>query len=393
MKPITIKKWRVRGKSRWVVRYWREGGVHHAQCDTKADAEAEASRLRGEQAKAGELWLSLPGADRDALMSAYAEAARSGLDLHSLILRAKEAPEENLGPAVESVVKEIVAAKRKAGRADKYCNGLKYTLNAFARGRGQVLIGAITLKDIETHLGTVSLASWSTVRTRLSSLFKFAIRRGYCVANPCARLEPVTVTKAPPRVFTPGEAEKCLTFLEQPQKLSKHSRIVSYRYALPWFVLTTFCGLRPEEADKTRRRDIHAKEGWIKVEAQTTKIRQRRVVYPLPCAIALLEGVLRKGRLPISPQARNRVQHRLRAHLGWRVWPKDITRHSAASYWLSVCKSAGEVADNLGHSEKTLRRNYKALVTRADAERFWAVAESRCVKPANVVQMPTEAAG
>ena len=35
----------------------------------------------------------------------------------------------------------------------------------------------------------------------------------------------------------------------------------TFRDVLPWFVPSTVCGLRPE--------DIHAKKGWVRVEAQT----------------------------------------------------------------------------------------------------------------------------
>ncbi len=34
-----------------------------------------------------------------------------------------------------------------------------------------------------------------------------------------------------------------------------------------------------------------------------------------------------------------------------KAWPKDITRRSAASYWLAVGETAANGADSLGHSE------------------------------------------
>ena len=52
--------------------------------------------------------------------------------------------------------------------------------------------------------------------------------------------------------------------------------------------LLNFAGLRPEEAAKTTWAMINFKEGWIRVEAQTSKIRQRRVVYAPPMAMAWL---------------------------------------------------------------------------------------------------------
>jgi integrase len=112
----------------------------------------------------------------------------------------------------------------------------------------------------------------------------------------------------------------------------------------------------------------------VRVEAQTSKVRQARVVYPKPEAMALLKSVLDDGRLPITSQARKRVIKRMRNHLGLKVWPKDVTRHSAASYWLAESGSAEIVAEALGHSVKTLKRHYLALVTREQAAQFWKLA-------------------
>ena len=54
-------------------------------------------------------------------------------------------------------------------------------------------------------------------------------------------------------------------------------------------------------------------------------------------------------------------------------WKKDVTRHSAATYMLATSGSAAAVATTLGNSETILKRHYLALVTRAQAEAFWAV--------------------
>jgi integrase len=48
-----------------------------------------------------------------------------------------------------------------------------------------------------------------------------------------------------------------------------------------------------------------------------------------------------------------------------------VTRHTAASYWLAETGSTTQVAEALGHSEDVLRRNYMALVTKAEAQEFW----------------------
>ena len=115
-------------------------------------------------------------------------------------------------------------------------------------------------------------------------------------------------------------------------------------------------------------------EGWIRVEAQTSKVRQRRVVYPLPMVFDWLKLVKKSEQpLPVGRNARSKNLEKLRAVIGWKEWKKDVTRHSCASYWLSATGNASTVATALGHSEAMLRKHYMALVTKADAEKFWAI--------------------
>jgi integrase len=252
-------------------------------------------------------------------------------------------------------------SKLKAGRSRDYVDSLKSAVTNFADWCPVQTIDEIGLPEVEKYLDTKTSASRSTIRARLSTLFKFAIRRGYRLDNPCARLEPIKFTRPPPQIFTVAQVRRAMAWL------NKHPRI------LPWFVLSTFCGLRPEEAEKTTRADIHLVEGWIRVEAQTTKVRQRRVVYPKREAMAMLKVAMKKGKLPIRSQPRRRALRRLRKLLGFTAWPKDITRHTAASYWLADCESAASVAKSLGNSESVLMRHYAALVTREQAREFWAI--------------------
>jgi integrase len=169
------------------------------------------------------------------------------------------------------------------------------------------------------------------------------------------------VTREPTRVLTPQQARKCILCLR-----------TEYPQALGWLVLTMLAGLRPEEAMRTGWKQISFRESWVRVEAQTTKVRQRRIVCPRVEAMALLKIARKCGaQLPISKECKREAIWKLRKALGFVVWPKDITRHTAASYWLAGGASSAQVAEMLGHSEGTLKRHYKALVTQAQAADFW----------------------
>ena len=200
------------------------------------------------------------------------------------------------------------------------------------------------------------------MRNRVSILLSFAVRRDYRASNPCARLEQVTPPAKTPQILTPQELEICSRwFASNPR-------------ALGWFALSALAGLRPHEAQQTTWGNINTEEGWIRVEAQTSKIRQRRVVYPPKPALAWLRAARALGAtLPLNTTQRFCAVRGLVEALGWPTWKQDVTRHSAATYMLATSESAAAVANTLGNSESILRRHYLALVTRPQAEAFWAV--------------------
>ena len=59
--------------------------------------------------------------------------------------------------------------------------------------------------------------------------------------------------------------------------------------------------------------------------------------------------------------------------LGFTDWPKDVLRHSCASYLMALWQDAGRVAAELGKSVNILLRHYRELVRKEDAERFWRI--------------------
>lgn len=362
MKPLVYRV-RVRGCIRWRVDYVETGRRVRKTFRSEPAANAWAAQLASGQRTSKALWARLPEAERERIIFAWHDARKRGEDLHELLIRARQLPDTTGSRTLQEVIEELLDVKAKAGRHPRYLRVLGIVLGGFARGRESVRMDALLLADVERYLDAHRLAYRATLRGRISALFRFAVRRGYRVDNPCERLEAVRVTAPPPAILTVAQTQTCLQLLN-----------ADYPRALGWFVLTTFCGLRPEEATQTRWGDIDFAEGWIRVEAQTTKVRQRRVVYPRPEALKWLREARRlEAALPLPHAAHRKALAKLREALGWTAWPKDVTRHSAASYWLATEGSASKVAENLGHSERTLQSHYKALVTREEAREFWGL--------------------
>jgi hypothetical protein len=62
----------------------------------------------------------------------------------------------------------------------------------------------------------------------------------------------------------------------------------------------------------------------------------------------------------------------MRAKLGFKVWPKDVVRHTCASMLMAEWEDEGKVAALLGNSPGILHAHYRELVSRAEAKRFGA---------------------
>ena len=54
-------------------------------------------------------------------------------------------------------------------------------------------------------------------------------------------------------------------------------------------------------------------------------------------------------------------------------WHHNALRHSHASYRLAVCKSAAEVALDMGNSPRMVFEHYRESVTPAEAEKWWTI--------------------
>lgn len=368
----TIEEYNTPAGIRYVVSRMENAKRKRSFFKHRNEAEACAALVDSAASTAEKIWQALPQLEMSKLMEAYYRAKERGLDPIALLLN-HQPTVQALGPSLSQVISELLQVKARAQKSPARITALRLTLGDFARGREDQRLGALGLADVERYLESKNLASWKTLRANLSTLFNFAIRRQYLGANPCARLEGVKVHRSPVEILTQQEVETCVAAIcaVRPNPV-KGLPAISYRHALPWFVLTCLCGLRPDEARQIARKEINIEEGWIRVEVKKTKVRTGRIVYPLPEAMALLKASLPAGRLPLSKESKRRVIKFLRAALGRKQWVKDLTRHTAASHWLAVCRSAKDCAESLGHSEAILERDYKSLVTVKEGQAFWA---------------------
>ena len=114
-----------------------------------------------------------------------------------------------------------------------------------------------TANDVEGWLASKNLVSRPTLRARLSTLFRFAHRRGYVTVNPCERIEAVRLVRQPPTIFTVRQTAIALVWLRRraPRTLGCSFKSVAEN---PFRVHSTFQGSTMEPKLRESRSSSHA---------------------------------------------------------------------------------------------------------------------------------------
>lgn len=251
-------------------------------------------------------------------------------------------------------------------------------LSRFAEAFPARRIDQVRRLEVRQYLDTRQAGAKAPAFRCVRALFRFALRqeppwlvedptRGIKVENPARDFEISRIT--------PEQAAKLL------------AGAGDYRSA---FALALFAGIRPEEIagrDKPPLTWAHVNtvERIIRVPAEIAKTRVPRVLEGLPEAVwCWLEPA--GPREPIAPGNFRQAVRLGRDLLGLDRWPKDVTRHSFASYATALLGDAARVALWLGHEgdQRILHRHYRGVVTEADAKRFFGLRPG-AAEPGNVV--------
>ena len=366
---VTINRGRLRGARVWVVSWTDDGRRRRRYCQSQDEAEAAADALRVERGEDAAEWRRLAPAERADVLAAVRIARQHGTTVMRVVLD-WTAGHRGAGqdcPTLGAAIARLLAAKVASARSSRYRDSLELVLTAFAKGREATPISAVSAGMISDWLATRPPGARATYLARLSTLFSWAVTHQHLAANPCQRVELPRPSRPTPTVLSVRQAAKVLAWTRRHRPA-----------ALPVIALTMLAGLRPEEAQRTEWGAVDLKAGLIRVEAQTSKIRQRRVVYPMPSAMAWLAWSKDNGgKLPMARINWRRTIRALRDVLRLDRWPQDVTRHTAATYWLAATGDPYATAEALGHSPAILKTHYRALATKEEAERFWRLTPRR----------------
>ena len=205
-------------------------------------------------------------------------------------------------------------------------------------------------------------------RLILSGVFGTAVKRGWCDANPVARVEAPRVVEKQVPILTPQEIEQITTTAETYQVGSCAAAVGMMLYA----------GIRPHEVARLTWEQVDLQERAIYILPRHSKTGgARRVTIHKPL-LRILRPHKRADNEKICPPNWLHRWRELRRAAGWdspaRRWPQDALRHTFASYHLSHFRSYAELQLEIGHRDATLlRTRYVDQRAVVNAGAFWEI--------------------
>jgi len=342
---------------------------------TQRKAKAYLRKTLAQLRREGEDGLALP-------MQLRQEAARSAEKLRPYGKTLTDAVNHYLrhlasvqrSATVEELVEKYIVAKTAQGRSPLHLADLRTRLGRFAATFGKRLIAEITIQDVEGWLEGIPLSAQSVNhhRDKVSSLFEYAVARGYAAENPVAKIEKRKVVRGRPAVLSTDQLRKLLN--------------AAPADVVPFLAIGGFAGLRTSEIFALEWRNVDLGRRIIIIDADKTKTSRRRIVKISDnLAMWLAPYVRKEGKVLSFEDSKLYLQLRkLLPAAGMTEWPDNALRHSFCSYHLAKWQNANETAEQSGHDVKVLRTHYRELVLPADAETYWQIAPD---VPAGVLPM------
>jgi len=305
----------------------------------------------------GNFWAEISIEEQRDIISAYKLAASKGLSVYRCLLQTP--PQLDLKPLpVSDAVLEYQGVIKQRSLRPRSLKQTQHILSQLAEEFGNELVHCVTASLLEKWF---QKRNWKRstidgVIAKIGPFFSWLVREGYIEKSPSSVVQrPINDDCAPPKIFSVEEAVKLLR--------------TAFRLDPPYakyFAIGLFAGIRPNEIDRLTEEGIS--ERYIEITAATAKCRKRRLVNVLP---NLKDWLKVSEETPLKNKRRRKWAIIKAAGISWS---QDIMRHSYASYHLAQFESADKTALEMGHRDtQMLFRHYRELVTKEEAQAYWAI--------------------
>ncbi len=308
------------------------------------------------------------GAERAAVAETRDRIRATGYTLRQIIEMGTERAEMLANSATVEELRELILwAKRRT--SEHNLRNLRSRLGRFQADFGaDRAADSIEPGEIDLWLAALEVGDQTAIHYRAAAMamFNYGRKKGKCQSNPAQLSDRPPTPKRNPGILSPEEASRLLAGAE-PE-------------IVPTIALAVFAGVRPSEIERMQWRDLKFSQGQIYVNGDG-KTGERLVDMRPNLKRWLKPYALRASKspaAPVLPKGSRRMLEAARTAAGFPPgqWPQNSPRHSFGSYLLALTEDAPKVAMQLGHwhDTRTLFKHYRALVTRGQAEGFWAVA-------------------
>jgi integrase len=286
-------------------------------------------------------------------------------------------------PTVVEAIDQYLASKRAEMDKGEFARVSLYDLASKLRpvreALGERKVTELTEAIVTDFLAGLTLkpAGRLNVRTKLSQLLRYCMRRGWLATNPAEHVK-VKIKQHEVQILDVAQVKRLLLAVSAADPVSG---------VLVYMAVQAFGGLRPSEAQRLQWQHIHLATSQLEVRSETSKTRQTRFV-PIEPVLATILLAHQRAHGPIIGRNFERTvsEVRLAAGFGPGKWVKDVLRHTYGSFWLATYKDRAALCEHMGNSLAIIRRHYRKAIPEALAREYWSLS----LEPAKVIPLPPE---
>lgn len=262
---------------------------------------------------------------------------------------------------------EFLASRRSRGCKATTLSEYKSKIGALQAEFGRLNTHAVLTADIEDWLDELEVEP----RTKLGylkaalTLWNFGIKRGYCVRNPAAAIDPPICQDREPGILAPTQLSDLM-----------RAAVRDGGELVRPIAIGAFGGARRSEIHSLDERKIDSAEKLVEITAGKSKTRQRRLITINPTLAAWLNAYPPTGHRVVSISNIDVFGQELRrvaALAGINPWPHNALRHSFGTYFLARTANENLTAAEMGNSPGVVIKHYRAVVKPAAAEAYWKI--------------------
>lgn len=369
-----------RPNQKWQVVYYTPEGVRKRPTfSTKGEAQLFKGEREAEVMNIGFLAMGMTHEQRREAAECFKLLEKSGRSLKDAVthfLKHLETVERSC--TIKDAIEAFLEGKRRAGKSSRYLLDLKSRLGFFEQEFGERVMATVSTREIDTWLSNMVVGGQTRNNTRrvVGTLFSYGVAHGYAQSNPVDKVAIVKVVRGDVGILSPKDMGSILAVTKK-----------EFAAYLPGILVQGFAGVRTHEMLRMRWQNINWETGSIVIGKKDSKTAQRRIIKMQPNLLKWLHTCRSESAERIVPADYDHVLADIRKRVANPpentegkpgrdavTWPDNALRHSFATYHYAKFQDAGKTAADLGQQSSTmLFKHYRELVSKEQAERWWAI--------------------